>query len=205
MDYKEYNDYELLSYIAEKNEEATEIMYKKYEPLINSIANKMLKYTKGTGLDVNDLIQEGMLGLSKAIDNYDFNIDATFYTFAKKCIERKIISQIVANTRQKRRILNEAISIEATDENGNTTELEFLLKDNSENPEFVLMNEQNELDLIKKAKKVLTDFEQQVFELKIVGFDYKEIATLLEKDVKAIDNAIQRIKIKLKKELEKDE
>ena len=111
----------------------------------------------------------------------------------------------MANTRQKRRILNEAISIEATDENGNTTELEFLLKDNSENPEFVLMNEQNELELIEKAKNVLADFEQQVFELKIVGFDYKEIAVLLEKDTKAIDNAIQRIKIKLKKELEKEE
>ena len=77
MDYREYNDYELLSYIAEKNEEATEIMYKKYEPLITSIANKMFKYTKGTGLDVNDLIQEGMLGLSKAIDNYNFDVEVS--------------------------------------------------------------------------------------------------------------------------------
>lgn len=205
MNYMDYNDYELLNYIAEKNEEATEIMYKKYEPLINSIANKMLKYVKGTGLDINDLIQEGMLGLSKAIDNYNYNIDATFYTFAKKCIERKIISQIVSNTRLKKRILNEAISIEATDENGKSTELEFLLKDNSENPELVLMNEQNELALMEKAKNVLTDFEQQVFELKIVGFNYKEIATLLEKDTKAIDNATQRIKTKLKKELQKDD
>ena len=73
MQYREYNDYELLNYISENNEEANEILFEKYKPLIVNISNKLYKYCKNKGLELNDLIQEGMLGLNLALKNYDQN------------------------------------------------------------------------------------------------------------------------------------
>lgn len=203
MDYKEYNDNELLYYVNEANEEATEIIYKKYEPLINNLARKIINYCKNSGVEINDLVQEGMLGLSKALEQYKDNKDASFYTFAKTCIERKMISASIAARRQKHKILNDSLSIESTDEEGNNI-CEYLLSDDKSNPETMLLNIEREKDILNKASHILTDFEIQVFELKINGFNYKEISEVLDRDVKAIDNALQRIKTKLKKNINID-
>lgn len=203
MDYKEYNDNELLYYVNEANEEATEIIYKKYEPLINNLARKIINYCKNSGVEINDLVQEGMLGLSKALEQYKDNKDASFYTFAKTCIERKMISATIAARRQKHKILNDSLSIESTDEEGNNI-CEYLLSDDKSNPETMLLNLEREKDILNKASHILTDFEIQVFELKINGFNYKEISEVLDRDVKAIDNALQRIKTKLKKNINID-
>ena len=203
MDYKEYNDNELLYYVNEANEEATEIIYKKYEPLINNLARKIINYCKNSGVEINDLVQEGMLGLSKALEQYKDNKDASFYTFAKTCIERKMISAAIAARRQKHKILNDSLSIESTDEEGHNI-CEYLLSDDKSNPETMLLNIEREKDILNKASHILTDFEIQVFELKINGFNYKEISEVLDRDVKAIDNALQRIKTKLKKNINID-
>ena len=112
MQYREYNDYELLNYISENNEEANEILFEKYKPLIVNISNKLYKYCKNKGLELNDLIQEGMLGLNLALKKYDQNKDASFYTYARKCIERKIISLVVSTCRLKHKILNDSVSFE---------------------------------------------------------------------------------------------
>ena len=93
MNYKDYNDYELLSYIAENNEEANNIMIKKYEPLINKIAKKMISHCKNNGLELSDLVQEGMIGLNHAIEKYRERENILFYTYAKKCIERMLIQK----------------------------------------------------------------------------------------------------------------
>lgn len=199
MNYRDYNDYELLSYISEKNEEASEVLFEKYRPLILATANRMLGYCKNTGLELNDLIQEGMLGLNLAMNSFDEEKDTSFYTYAKMCIERKIISQVVASRRLKHKVLNDSLSLENTDENNTDYVYDKSLTDNSYNPEEILFNGENERDLVKEVSDILTDFEAQVFELKINGFDYKEIAEILDKDIKAIDNALQRIKVKIKK------
>lgn len=199
MNYRDYNDYELLSYISEKNEEASEVLFEKYRPLILATANRMLGYCKNTGLELNDLIQEGMLGLNLAMNSFDEEKDTSFYTYAKMCIERKIISQVVASRRLKHKALNDSLSLENTDENNSDYVYDKSLTDNSYNPEEILFNGENEKDLVKEVSDILTDFEAQVFELKINGFDYKEIAEILDKDIKAIDNALQRIKVKIKK------
>jgi len=196
--YKDYNDYELLNYISEKNEEANDILYKKYEPLIKKIAYKMIIYLDNTGIELNDVIQEGMLGLSNAIEHFNEVKDTLFYTYAKKCIERKIIDLVISSKRLKHKVLNNSIPIEFNDEDGEKN-LEYLFKDESENPETLLLDDEYKEELLKKVKEVLTDLELQVFELKINGFEYKEISTILDKDVKIIDNALQRIKTKLKK------
>ncbi len=198
MDYKDYNDYELIEYINEGNEEANNILIKKYEPLIIKIATKMLPYCKNNGLEKNDLIQEGMIGLSHALDRYQEQKDTLFYTYAKTCIERKIISVVIGSNRNKNKILNESISYD--------DEENLLLKfisDTNQTPEEAVLNVAIEEDLVSRINKVLTDLEQQVFTLLINGFKYKEIAEILDKDQKSIDNAIQRIKNKIKKELKK--
>ena len=194
MNYRDFNDNELLSYICENNEEANTILFKKYEPLINSIARKMYKYCKNTGLELNDLIQEGMLGLNLAINHYDEQKDTTFYTFAKKCIERKMLSMIIGAKRLKHKILNESLSLEGNINDSDSIGLEAFISDSKNDPELVIINNEEEAELINRIKKRLTDFECQVFELKICNFNYKEIAEILDKSPKAIDNALQRIK-----------
>ena len=197
MDYKDYNDYELLSYIAEGNEEANNIIIKKYEPLINKIAIKMLSYCKNNGLELSDLVQEGMIGLNHAIDRYQERENILFYTYAKKCIERKMISVIISANRSKNKILNESISY---DDEENL--LLKYVKSKSPSPEEELLNLELEEKLLSDVKKILTEFEYQVFELLISGFKYKEIAEILDKDQKSIDNAKVRIKTKIKRLLE---
>ena len=196
--YKDYNDYELLDLASEQNEEALNIIYNKYNPLVNKIAKKMLNYCHGTGIELNDLIQEGMLGLNLAIHTFVEDKDTTFYTYARTCIERKMISLIVGATRLKHRFLNESISFELSDEFNESYTNQKCLEDNSYNPENVLVDTETEEELIKNIQDRLTDFEYQVFELKRNGFGYKEIAELLGRDNKAIDNAIQRIRLKIK-------
>ena len=112
MRYKDYNDYELLSVMSEADENANEILFEKYRPLIVSIATKMINYCKGTSLEINDLIQEGMLGLNIAINRFNNNKETSFYTYAKKCIESKMISLVIASRRLKHKFLNDSISIE---------------------------------------------------------------------------------------------
>ncbi|MBQ4634533.1 MAG: sigma-70 family RNA polymerase sigma factor [Bacilli bacterium] len=200
MNYRDYNDHELLLYISENNEEASQIMFDKYTPFIINTANKMYKYCPNTGLEVSDLIQEGMLGLNSAILTFKEQNDNAFYTYAKTCIERKMISLMVSSNRQKYRLLNESLSLNDTLDN-DIFELEEHLGDNSYNPEYRLFEHETEEELINGFKKQLTDLEEEVFLLKIGGLDYKEIAEVLDKELKTIDNALQRIKIKLKKYL----
>ncbi len=193
MDYKDYNDYELLEYIYEGSEEANNIIIKKYEPLIIKVATKMLPFCKNNGLEKSDLVQEGMIGLNHAIERYQEMENILFYTYARKCIERKILSVVIASNRNKNKILNESISYD--DENNF---LNKFIKSEDFNPEETLINIELEETLRKKIKEALTDLEEQVFTLLISGFNYKEISEILDKDEKSIDNAMQRIKSKIK-------
>ncbi len=199
MKYRDYNDNELLSYIAEANEEATEILYKKYQPLIIGYANKMYKGCQGCGIDINDLIQEGMLGLNQAIKNYSEDKNTSFYTFAKTCIERRMLSLVVSSKRQKNKILNESLSLDITVDDGEVLNLEEIIGSDKDEPFQRLLASENEHELLVKIQAQLTDLENKVFLLKINGFDYIEIGTMLGKSPKSIDNALQRIKNKIRK------
>lgn len=202
MNYRDYNDNELISMIEENHEDARDILFEKYRPLIVSTANKMHKTGKYSGLEVNDLIQEGFIGLSNAMIHYNEQKDTSFYTFAKTCIERRMISLIVSTKRLKHKILNESLSLDDSINEYDDVSLEDFVGDSKSNPENILLNNESKEELIQKIKKHLTDFEEQVFELKINGFNYREIAEILDKTPKAVDNALQRIKIKIRKELQ---
>lgn len=200
MNYEDINDYEVLSMVAD-NEDATELLFKKYKPLIVGLAKKIYGMAQNTGFDLNDLVQEAMIGFSTAINTFDENKDTTFFTYAKTCIERRLYSLIKSASRFKHQLLNESYSVEdlATD----SRSLENLLEDSSSNPESKLIDDENTKELIKNIQKTLTNLESAVFELKISGFNYKEIAEILDKDSKSIDNAISRIKLKVQKYLNK--
>ena len=111
MDYREFNDQELLSYISEADtmEHSSEILFQKYKPLISKIARKMIATCPNLGLETKDLIQEGYLGLHQAIDTYDDQKEVLFFTYAKTCIESRMISLVVASRRLKHKFLNEYI------------------------------------------------------------------------------------------------
>ncbi len=195
------NDYELLSYISEKNEDASDIVFEKYKPLIVDRANKLFVYCKNYGVEINDLIQEGFVGLNDAIKNFNEVHDVTFYTYALKCINSRIISFIVKSGRLKNKILNDSVFVELYDSdksNGYGKEL----ADNSYNPEEVLFDEESKKEILDIIDKYLTDFEKEVINLKINGFKYKEIADITGRNVKYIDNCIQRIKNKIRERLD---
>ena len=191
MEYKD-NDSKLI-YLIKEGKEDRKSLYDKYSPFIKSVVSKMVKYCKNTGLEENDLYQEGMLGLTNAIKNYDENMDNKFYTYAKICIEKKIISAIVASKRIKHRAMNESIFIEDTDNN--------IFK--IDGPEEMIIDIENETEMLNKIRNGLTDFEDQVLLLKIGGLKNKEIADVLDRDDKSVDNALQRIRGKVRKIINK--
>ena len=195
MNYKELNDYELISYIHENNEEANDLLFQKYRPLIISIAKSFYSKSGNSGLEMNDLIQEGMIAFSYAINSYNQDKEAMFYTYARTCVERKMISTMIGTRRLKNKILNESLSYENIEEDYN---FENVLKDNTVNPENMVLSHEIETEMIDKVRSKLTDLEIQVFELKMAGFNYKEIANMLDKDPKVVDNTLQRIKSKIK-------
>ena len=192
--YNDYNDYELLNLIAENSEDANNILFKKYEPLITSTAKRIMKYLDGTGIELNDVIQEGMIGLNNAVKTFAEAKDTLFFTYAKTCIKRKMIDLIVASNRQKNQALNNYISFDREGE----IDLSYLAKDINSNPENMLIKAENESEIMDFANKEFSTIELEVFKLRINGFNYKEISEILDITTKQVDNSLQRIKNKLK-------
>ena len=190
----EYNDYELVSLAQENNEIAINILHEKYKELINSKSRKVFNYLKNRGLELSDVIQEATIGFEEAINAYNQDDNALFYTFAKLCIERQLKSLIIKQNRDKHKILNEAITID-NDEDSN---LHNVLSDEI-TPETKLFNKEETTDIYNKIKDSLTEHEDCVFELKIQGFNYKEISDILDIDIKDIYNTISRIRAKASK------
>ena len=197
MDYKELNDNELVSLANENNEEALKILYEKYKPLINKKCNKYYKYISNKGIEISDLIQECLVGFEESIHNFNPLDNVTFYTFTNVCIDRQISTELKKLNRDKYRPLNEAIPLETLDTD-NDINLIDILKDNTDNPELGLLREVEYQELYNKIAEILTDLEECVFSLRLQNFNYKEIADILDKDIKSIDNAIQRIRTKIK-------
>ena len=195
MDYND-NDYELLYMIKEENEDAKELFYAKYKPLVEMKAQKYYEYVKNKGYELNDLVQEGMMGLTNAINDYEENKDIKFITFANICVERQLCNFLRDVNRHKHQVLNTSVSIDAENKGGITL-LDILNDDNNPSPEdaFMLLEEQKELK--DEIKEVLTDKEKEVFELRYEGFTYQEIARLLNMSKKAVDGTISRIKQKI--------
>lgn len=196
--FKEYNDYELVYLIGENNEEALNVLYEKYKVIINIKIKKYIRYAKKFGLEYNDLFQEGMIGLSEAINDFKLKKDVQFSTFANLCIERQLFSALKKAGRKKHNVLNDSLSLDNNINDEEVTLMDFLFDKNAD-PSLYVESLESKDELLKKLNEVLTPFEKEVFNLKINNFDYKEIQMLLDKSYKSIDSAIQRIRFKVNK------
>lgn len=197
MDYYNLNDNELVSMAREHNEDAINLLHKKYSPLVNKKCSKCYKYVQNKGIDYSDLKQECLIGFEESILNYNLLDDVTFYTFTNICMDRQLRTLMRKLGRDKHKFLNEAVPLESIDDD-DSNNLIGLIGDNKDNPERGLLDRVEYQELYDKIVKVLTDFEISVFDLKLQSFDYREIADILDKDSKSIDNAIQRIKGKIR-------
>lgn len=203
--YDDYNDNELIYLIYDFNEEANRILHEKYYKIIKIKVAKYRALAKRIGLDTCDLMQEGLLGLEEAINSYRDNKDMKFSSFANMCIERQILSVVNYHSRKKHTFLNDSCSIDAEDEKGRTM-LDYSLKSDTD-PLMMMEKEEEKNSIYDLMTKDLSKLEKEVFELKLNGLDYREIARLLNKSYKSIDSALQRIRVKLKKilnEMEKN-
>ena len=197
MNYKLLNDNELISLAKEKNEDAINLLHEKYKPLITKKSNKYYKYVNNKGIELSDLTQECLLGFEESIKDYNPNDNVTFYTFTNICMDRQLLTEIKRLNRDKYKLLNDAIPLETIDTDNDTNLIDFL-KNMKDNPEEGLLEEIEYQELYNKITKNLTNLEECVFNLKLQNFNYKEISDILDKDPKSIDNAIQRIKNKIK-------
>lgn len=198
----EKEKYELLSDEAlirlqrQGNLEVTDFIMEKYKNLVRKKAKAMFLI----GGDNDDLIQEGMIGLFKAIRDYQEGKETSFYSFAELCISRQIYSAIEASNRQKHIPLNTYISFysQVSEEDGDKAPLLDILQSITErNPEELVIDKES-VDMIEYGlEKSLSEFESKVFELYISGNNYIQIAKVLNKNPKSVDNALQRIKQKL--------
>lgn len=197
MKNKEYssNDYELLYLISENNEEAKELFYDKYKPIIEMKAKKYIKYVESRGYDYNDLVQEGMIGLSRAISDFSNQKDVQFITFANVCIERQIYTFLRNIDSGKHKILNDSLSYDTTT-NTYGRSLTEILDDKNINPETTFLESEETKELINNIISVLNEREVEVFKLRSQGFSYKEIAALLNLTEKQVSKSLEKIKAK---------
>ena len=198
MKNKKDSDYELLYLISENNEDAKKLFYEKYKPIIEMKVKKYISYVEARGYDFNDLVQEGMIGLSRAITDYKSQKDVQFNTFANVCIERQIFSFLRNIDSGKHKVLNDSISFDTTT-NTYGKSLDQILDDKNINPETSFVQNEETNDLFDNILAELTDKESEVFKLRTQGFTYKEIASLLNISEKSVSKSIEKIKIKVSK------
>ena len=199
--YYDQNDNELLYLVSENNEEAKNIIFEKYKPLIEMKSSRLRLLAEQRGYDYSDLVQEGMIGLSRAINDYEEKKDVQFYTFANLCIDRQLSSFIRNISRDKHKVLNDSISFESSTNTIGRPLTDILLDDKNIDPEELYIRIEHENNLINKIYSILSPKEKEVFDLRIQGFSYKEIAELLNVTKKTVDNTIVRIKLKIQNEI----
>lgn len=202
-EYKEFGeDGELLYLVSDNDEQTTEVICKKYDPVISYYANKYSVYVEGKGIDYNDLYQEGLIGLLGAIDGFKEKKDIKFSTFAFLCIKRKILSAVTKANRKKHSILNESFSLDSnTDED--IKNYDKLLSNEIGGIEDLLVSRENAESFNKMIDEELTDFEKMVYELRVNNFTYDEIAKTLDKTQKSVERTLDRVRIKIRNILNK--
>ena len=193
--YDKIKDEELIFRFKQGETEILDYLMEKYKNMVRKKARAMFLI----GGDNDDLIQEGMIGLFKAVREYQPEKEASFQTFARICVDRQIYNAIQNSNRQKHQPLNSYISLSQED-----GENEEHLPDMwVENPESIIIDQVNVRDLEQEITCTLSPMENQVLDYYLDGNGYTEIAKIMGKTPKSIDNALQRIRGKIKEQLEK--
>ncbi|MCM3584195.1 RNA polymerase sporulation sigma factor SigH [Mesobacillus maritimus] len=203
QDYAELNDEILVQLFQDGDGEASEYLMRKYRSFVRAKASRYFLI----GGEREDIIQEGMIGLYKAIR--DFRVDklSSFKAFAELCITRQIITAVKSATRQKHGPLNSYISLNKPiyEEESNHTLMDVITGPTNMDPMQMIIDQEKASDLERKMSEKLSDLEKRVLELHIAGHSYVEISQNVNTHVKSIDNALQRIKRKMERYLERKE
>lgn len=189
MDYKKLNDYEVVYMVRENDEEAREIIFNKYIPIVRRIASDHLSLAKMARIEYEDLVQEGLIALNEAINKYNEHSGVLFYTFLCVCVERRILTYCRKMNSSKHYLLNTSLDDEYI----------YSVSDNDVFEAYF-----NEINLERKFvsfKNLFDIVESNIFELRYNGFSYKEISKLLDIPVSTIDGKLCKIRRILKETL----
>ncbi len=197
MNYSNYTDEELIEQLRAGEVEITDYIMEKYKPLVRKKTNAMYLI----GGETEDLIQEGMIGLFKAVRDYNPQKESSFFSFAELCITRQLYSALEASNRKKHIPLNTYISFSNQGE-ADGVNLEQMITEQAASPEQMLIEQEVKAEFYHKLEEKLSAMEKKVLYSYLEGNSYTQIAELMNKTPKSIDNTLQRIrgKIKLVKE-----
>lgn len=200
IDNSQQDEYDIVLKASKGDKIALEYIIKKYKNFVKAKAKSYFLI----GADKEDIIQEGMIGLYKAVRDFDASKTNSFKGFADICITRQIITAIKTATRQKHIPLNSYISLNKPvyDEESERTLLDIIATSIVTDPEELIISTEELKHIESKMNELLSDLELQVVEYYLNGKSYQYIADKLKRDVKSIDNALQRVKRKLEKHLE---
>lgn len=201
--FEQLSDEQLVGQVHLGNSDALDFLISKYRLFVKSKARSYFL----VGADKEDIVQEGMIGLYKAIRDFRGDKLASFRAFAELCITRQIITAIKTATRQKHIPLNSYVSLDKPifDEESERTLMDIITSPVTDNPEHLMINREEYSHLEAKMNEVLSELERQVLTLYLEGQSYNEISEELNRHVKSIDNALQRVKRKLERHLELNE
>ena len=193
--YNRKTDEELLRRMHNGDKKVIDYLMVKYKNLVRKKAKALFLI----GADNDDLIQEGMIGLFKAIRDYQEEKDSSFYHFAEICISRQMYTAMEASQRKKHAPLNSYVSLDEEPDNAGQIPLTEVLQSlTNGNPEDMVIDQENVEAFQKKIEKCLSKMEKEVLALTLQGLDYHQVAQIMDKSPKSIDNALQRIKGKLR-------
>ena len=192
MPYEAFSDEELIEKLRQGENDITDYILEKYKPLVRKKTNAMYLI----GGETEDLIQEGMIGLFKAIRDYRPDKDASFYHFAELCINRQLYSALEASNRKKHPPLNSYISLSDQDNQG-AVAAERLV-DQERGPEQMVIEQELWEEYKKRLEQNLSKMENKVLQYYLDGNHYIQIAEIMGKSPKSIDNALQRIRQKIR-------
>lgn len=196
LDYSSLSDERLQSLSTQGDREAEESLAARYMYLVRSCARPLFL----AGGDSEDLIQEGMFGLLSAIRNYKIDLGASFRTYAEHCIHMRLLSAIKSASRLKHFPLNDGMSLEQLSEDSNA-QLSAIPEALRLSPEKLVLARESTEELYAAFSRHLSELEIKVLALYLDGLSYRDIASRLGKSPKAIDNAVQRIRRKLARDI----
>ncbi len=193
--YADMTDEEIVLLAQAGDSFAVDYILEKYKSLVKARARTYFLI----GADPEDLIQEGMIGLYKAIRDFNKEKQVGFAAFADVCTKRQIVTAVKTATRQKHTPLNNYVSFnkQVDSDTSEKTVLDFLAEAPICDPEQIVINQESFENVNRKISSILSDFEMRVLELYLAGSSYQEIALELGKSAKSIDNALQRTKRKI--------
>ena len=191
-DFSALSDTELLLLVSSGQREAEEVLAGRYMQLVRALARPLFL----AGGDSEDLIQEGTFGLLSAIRQFEPGVGATFRTFAEHCIRMRLLSAVKSASRLKHFPLNDGVSLEQLSEDSNTVLSAF-----PQSPEDLVLARESKEELYSAFSVCLSKLEKKVLALYLDGLSYSEIARKIGKDSKAVDNAVQRMRRKLARNL----